>query len=266
MHSLSLNALLLGILEGLTEFLPISSTGHLILFRPLLPLDSKSFEDTFDIVIQLPAILAIVVLFRTRLWNEAKGTLTEARSRRFWIGLFVAFLPAAAVGFLVHHRIEEHLFTPTVEAYALGIGGVVILIVERWVAVRGETRAEDVPLPTSLGIGLFQCLSLVPGTSRSAATIIGGRALGLTRAAAAEYSFFLALPTMAAACGFKLLSAWKTIEWGTHAVPLAIGCVASFATAYVVVAWFIRFLQTRTLSAFGWYRIALALAVFAVLR
>ena len=266
MHVLTLNALLLGILEGITEFLPISSTGHLILFRPLLPLDSTAFEDTFDIVIQFPAILAIVVLFRTRLWNEAKGVLTEPRSRRFWFGLAVAFLPAAIVGLLLHHRIEERLFTPVVVASALGIGGVIILAVERWVSTLGDTRAEDVPLPTSLGIGLFQCLSLVPGTSRSAATIIGGRALGLTRAAAAEYSFFLALPTMAAACGYKLLSTWKTIEWSTHAVPLAVGCAASFATAYLVVAWFIRFLQTRTLSVFGWYRIALALVVFAVLR
>jgi undecaprenyl-diphosphatase len=262
----TLAALLLGILEGITEFLPISSTGHLILVRDLLPLGDKAFADVFDVVIQFPAILAVVILYRKRLWHETRCVLTDAGARRFWFGLFVAFLPAAALGFLAHDWIEERLYTPTVVASALGVGGIVILLVERFAPMGGARTAEGLPLRTSLGIGLFQCLSLVPGTSRSAATIIGGRSLGLTRAAAAEYSFFLALPTLAAASGYKLLSAWDRIDWVAGAVPLLVGCVASFATAYLVIAWFIGFLQTRTLAAFGWYRIALAVVVLALHR
>ena len=261
MH-LWLNSILLGILEGITEFLPISSTGHLILVRRFLPL-GRGFEDTFDIVVQLPAILAIVVLYRQRLWDEAVGVVTKPQARRFWLGLFFAFLPAAVIGFFFHNKIESYLFKPRVVAIALLLGGVVILLVERFMKEGGREPAEAVPMKSSFGIGLFQCLAMIPGTSRSAATIIGGRLLGLNRAAAAEYSFFLALPTMFAATGFQLLKRYKYIEWGQYAVPLLLGSLASFVTAYLVVAWFIRFLKTRTLSAFGWYRIALALVVIA---
>jgi undecaprenyl-diphosphatase len=268
MNHLWLNAALNGVLEGLTEFLPISSTGHLILVRDWLPLEvagdaarRKAFADAFDIVIQLPAILAIVALYRQRLWRAARGAIADAAARRFWIGLFAAFLPAAIVGFLAHHWIEAKLFTPRVVATALVLGGLAILAVERWSGAGGAAPAEETPLKTCVGIGLFQCLSLVPGTSRSAATIIGARLQGLGREAAAEYSFFLALPTMFAATVYKLLSAWTTIQWTTDGAPLAIGCVTSFVTAYLVVAWFMRYLRTRTLALFAWYRLALAAAV-----
>lgn len=266
-----LGAIANGVLEGVTEFLPISSTGHLILFREWLPvgLDAdpakrKIFEDTFDVVIQLPAILAIVALYAKRLWGEAVGVVRDERARRFWLGLVVAFLPAAVIGFFAHDAIETYLFRPMVVAAALLVGGIVIILVERRGLPGDEKPVDEIPLRTSLAIGLFQCLSMIPGTSRSAATIIGGRLFGLSRSAAAEYSFFLALPTMFAATGYQLLKRAGAIDWAGHGAILAVGCVASFASAYVVVAWFMRFLRTRTLAAFGWYRIALALAVFAV--
>ncbi|MCC6158684.1 MAG: undecaprenyl-diphosphate phosphatase [Deltaproteobacteria bacterium] len=266
-----LGAIANGVLEGVTEFLPVSSTGHLILFREWLPvgLDAdpakrKVFEDTFDVVIQLPAILAIVALYAKRLWAEAVGVVHEERARRFWLGLVVAFLPAAVIGFFAHDAIEAYLFRPMVVAAALLVGGIVIIAVERRGLPGDEKPVDEIPLRTSLAIGLFQCLAMIPGTSRSAATIIGGRLFGLSRSAAAEYSFFLALPTMFAASGYTLLKRAGAIDWTGHAAILAVGCVTSFVTAYVVVAWFMRFLRTRTLEAFGWYRIILALAVFAV--
>jgi undecaprenyl-diphosphatase len=263
-----INALLKGILEGLTEFLPISSTGHLVLVRDLLPLTSgasdaevKRLNDLFDIVVQFPAVLAIVLLYRRRLWESVRGLREQPAARTFWFGLAVAFLPAALVGLAFHHQIEEHLFTPTVIACALIVGGVVLLYADRRSGGERVVKAEDTPLSRALGIGLCQCLALIPGTSRSGATIIGARFLGLTREAAAEYSFFLALPTMFAAFVYKFAKAWPQIQWASDGPVLLVGGIAAFLTAWVVVAIFIRFLQKHTLSVFGWYRIALGLVV-----
>jgi undecaprenyl-diphosphatase len=269
-----LNAALSGIMEGITDFLPISSVGHLILVRDLLPLNisadpaqNRAFADLFAVWIQLPAILAVLAIFRQRLWKEAVDVVhNEAAARRFWLGMLVAFLPVVIVGVLLHHPIEKYLFGPLPIACALFVGGVVILAVERWGKPGDVTRAEDLSYRHSIVIGLFQCLSLIPGTSRSASTIVGARVQGLNRSTAAEYSFFLGLPTLCAAGGYKLLGSIMKgdIDWSVAAAPLLIGSITSFVTALLVVEWFMNYLRKRTLSVFGWYRIALAIVVVAV--
>jgi undecaprenyl-diphosphatase len=266
-----LNAALKGLLEGLTEFLPVSSTGHLILVRDWLPLttdpaDAERLNRLFDVVIQLPAILAIVVLYRARLWDSVRELPRQPAARRFWLGLLAAFVPAAVVGLLCHHWIEEHLERPLPVALALLTGGLALIIVERWLATGETGRAEDVPLGKSVSIGFFQILAvLFPGTSRSGACIVGGRFLGLDRTAAAEYSFFLALPTMFAACGYKLLKELPHMRWESDLPVLLVGGTVAFVSALAVVALFIRFLQKHSLAVFGWYRIALAALVLAAL-
>lgn len=270
-----LNAILKGLLEGFTEFLPISSTGHLILVRGLLPLgsdpaDAKRLDDLFDIVVQFPAVLAIVVLYRRRLWASAAALRARPEARRFWFGLLIAFVPAAVFGKLFHDRIEELLFAPLPVALALIAGGVVLILVDREAPAAAQAAgsagsrfasAEAVPWHVALQIGLFQCLALIPGTSRSGATIIGGRLLGLSREAAAEYSFFLALPTMGAAFAYKFYKSCGQIRWADDGPVLLAGSAASFVTAWIVVALFVRFVQRHSLAVFGWYRIALGTAV-----
>jgi len=270
-----LNAILKGLLEGFTEFLPISSTGHLILVRGLLPLssdpaDAKRLDDLFDIVVQFPAVLAIVVLYRQRLWVSATALRARPEARRFWCGLLIAFVPAAVFGKLFHDRIEELLFAPLPVALALIAGGVVLILVDREAPAAAQptpavcsrfASAETVPWHVALRIGFFQCLALIPGTSRSGATIVGGRLLGLSREAAAEYSFFLALPTMGAAFIYKFYKAYSQIRWADDGPVLLAGSVASFVAAWVVVALFIRFVQRHSMAVFGWYRIALGVAV-----
>jgi undecaprenyl-diphosphatase len=264
-----LSALLKGILEGLTEFLPISSTGHLILVRDHLPLTANPNEmarvnNLFDIVVQLPAVLAIVVLYRKRLWEAVLKARDEAAGRQFWLGLFVAFLPIAIVGLTLKDQLEDMLaseWSTTVTAVALIIGGIILILADRKSENEPVQRAEEASLGRALGIGLCQCLALIPGTSRSAATIIGGRFLGLSREAAAEYSFFLAIPVLGAAWAYKLVKDFESIQWQTDGPILLIGSVVAFVTALFVVDLFIRFLRKHTLGVFGWYRIALGLLV-----
>ena len=272
MHPL-LSALLKGILEGLTEFLPISSTGHLVLVRDLLPLttdpaDADRVNNLFDIVVQLPAVLAIVVLYRQRLWQAAQRVRSDAGAQRFWAGLFVAFLPIAIIGLALGEHIEALLadeqFSCRVIAGALIVGGLILILVDRKSEAEPIRRAEDAPLSRALGIGLCQCLALIPGTSRSASTIIGGRFLGLSREAAAEYSFFLAIPVLGCAWGYKLVKDFEQIHWQTDGPLLLAGSIAAFVTALLVVDLFIRFLQKHTLGAFGWYRIALGVLVLVL--
>lgn len=262
------SAFLKGLLEGLTEFLPISSTGHLILVRAYLPLaagdDAKRIENLFDTVVQFPAVLAIMVLYRQRLWDSVRGLRNQPSARNFWSGLALAFFPAALVGLAFHDAIETYLFTPRVIACALVVGGLVLLWADRRSGGESVTKAEETPLSRAFGIGICQCFALIPGTSRSGATIIGARFLGLTREAAAEYSFFLALPTMFAAFIYKFAKAWPDIQWASDGPVLLVGGIASFVSAWIVVALFIRFLQTHTLGVFGWYRIALGLVVLCL--
>ncbi|HLX60727.1 MAG TPA: undecaprenyl-diphosphate phosphatase [Planctomycetota bacterium] len=263
------NALIKGIIEGITEFLPISSTGHLILAREWFPLTAdqtqiKRLDDLFDIVIQLPAIFAIVLLYRARLWESAKSIPSNAKSRSFWFGLVLAVLPVVILGPLVHHRLEDDFMYPVPVAIALIVGGIILILVERGADTGKYAAAEDVPLPTAFFIGIFQCFSMFPGTSRSGATIVGGRLLHLTRNAATEYSFFLAIPTMCGAFVFKMYKAWHDIR--REDVPvLLIGSVTSFVVSWIVVKWLIGYVKKHSLAVFGYYRIvlgALTLAYF----
>jgi undecaprenyl-diphosphatase len=257
-------AALLGLIEGVTEFIPVSSTGHLILASHWLG-DTGEAAKTFDIFIQLGAILAIVWLYRARLSHAVLAARREPASRRFLLNLLVAFLPAAIVGFLFHDWIKARLFTPTVVAAALVIGGLIILLIE-W-ARPAERVAEvgEVRPPTALGIGLAQVLSLVPGTSRSGATIMGGYALGLSRRAATEFSFFLSIPVMFAATLYDLFKSRGALG-AADAPAFAVGFVVSFVSAVVVVRAFLSYVSHHSFSAFAWYRIALGVALLLLLR
>jgi undecaprenyl-diphosphatase len=250
---LILEAVILGLVEGATEFIPVSSTGHLIVVGGWLGQVGERAK-TFDIFIQLGAILAIVWLYRDRLADTVRAARSDARSRRFVLNLFVAFLPAALTGFLIHGWLKEHLFRMEVVAAALVVGGILILLIERW---RPRVRYQDVMDLTpavALGIGLAQVLSLIPGTSRSGATIMGGYALGLSRTAATEFSFFLAVPVMFAATGYDLL---KSLDALTAAdVPFfAVGFLVSFVSAVAIVKLFLAYVSSHSFTVFAWYRL-----------
>lgn len=255
------NALIKGIIEGVTEFLPISSTGHLIIARDWFPLTAdaahaKELDDVFDVVIQFPAILAVVFLYRSRLWESMRTIPTQPRSRNFWLGLLIAFLPALVVGLLIHKQIDEKLMFPIPVAIALIVGGVILILADGRCGEGKYATAEDVPLATAFFIGVFQCFGMFPGTSRSGATIVGGRLMHLTRSASAEYSFFLAIPTMLGAFVFKLYH-YRHIIRSDDVVVFAIGSIVSFVVALLVVRWLIVYLRSHGLAAFGYYRIVL---------
>src|SRR3954465_12745096 len=252
---LLLKAALMGLVEGATEFIPISSTGHLIVVGEWLHLVDERAR-TFEIFIQLGAILAVMWLYRTRLLRTVQSAGGDPRSRRLILNLGIAFFPAAIVGFLAHDWIKEHLFTRTVVACALVVGGILILLIERWAPSTRIADVEELPPRTALGIGLAQVLSLVPGTSRSGATIMGGYALGLTRVAATEFSFFLAIPVMLAATGYDLLKSWSILT-GADVPMFLVGFVVSFISALVVVKALLRYVSGHSFRLFAWYRIVL---------
>jgi undecaprenyl-diphosphatase len=243
-----------GVVEGITEFLPVSSTGHLILSGYVLGFDDDRAK-TFDIFIQLGAILAIAWIYRQRFVEVARTAAREPASRRFVTNLILGFIPAAVLGLLLHHWIKAQLFSPVTVAWALLIGGVLILLVERWHPVERIGDARDLPAPTALAIGFAQTLALFPGISRSAATILGGYALGLSRTAATEFSFFLAVPTLAAAAGYDLLKSLPALS-ARDAPLFAVGFAVAFVSAFVVVKAFLRYVAHHSFSVFAWYRIA----------
>lgn len=250
-----LAAVVQGIVEGVTEFLPVSSTGHLILSGHLLGFDDERAK-TFDIFIQLGAILAVVWIYRRRFSEVATTLSREPASRRFVTNLALGFLPAAVLGYLLRHWIKAHLFAPVTVAWALLVGGIVILLVERWHRPNQVNDARDLSPGTAFSIGLAQTLALFPGVSRSAATILGGYALGLSRTAATEFSFFLAVPTLAAAAGYDLLKSLPNLT--SADVPLfALGFLVAFVSAFIVVKGFIRYVAHHTFAAFAWYRIVI---------
>jgi undecaprenyl-diphosphatase len=248
-------AAVLGVVEGATEFVPVSSTGHLILVSDWLGLVDERAK-TFDIFIQLGAILAIVWLYRTRLAQVLRSLGRDRSSQRFAGNLVLAFLPAAVVGFLAHDWIKERLFHPEIVAGALVLGGIVILLIERWAPAPAIDSVYEVPPRTALAIGLAQVLSLIPGTSRSGATIMGGYVFGLSRVAATEFSFFLAIPVMLAATLYDLGTSWSSLGPG-DAPMFLVGFVVSFASAVIVVRTFLRYVSSHTFAVFAWYRIGL---------
>jgi len=257
-------AVLLGIVEGLTEYLPVSSTGHLILVSQFLGETSEGAK-AFDIVIQLGAILAVVVHYRRLLGARVAGLLRrDIASVRLALALAVGFAPAAAIGFLLHKTIKAHLFGPLPVAFALFAGGVLMIVVERVREQRklhGLVGLEHVTPGRALVIGLGQCFSLWPGSSRSMCTIVAGQATGLSTGTAAEFSFLLALPTLGAATVYEGLKARHELSSSVGGVQLWVGMLVSFFVAWGVIAVFIRYLQRRGLAPFGYYRIALAALV-----
>lgn len=265
-----LTAILLGIVEGLTEYLPVSSTGHLVLVGHLLGLaDDDPATSSFEIVIQLGAVLAVVAHYRTLLAVHARGLLNgNPASRQLVLALAVAFAPAAVVGLTLHKIIKAHLFGPLPVAAALVLGGVAMILVERIRASRqtkGDVGLEHVTLRRALVIGLAQCLSLWPGTSRSMSTIIGGQLVGLSTATAAEFSFLLALPTLGAACLFEGFKARHLLVSSIGIPSLIAGFLVSYFVAWAVIASFLRYLRARGLEPFGWYRIVAGVIVLWVL-
>jgi len=257
-----LRALILGIVEGVTEFIPVSSTGHLILVGDWIGFEGERAK-VFEIVIQLGAILAIVWLYRATFVAAALGWRRDPAARRLFVNLAVAFFPAAVVGVLAHRWITDHLFNPLTVALALVVGGVAMLVVERCVGPPRVASVRDVPPRVALGVGLVQVLSLFPGVSRSGATIMGGLGFGLSRPAATEFSFFLAVPIMVAATGFDLLANLGVLGAG-DAPMFLIGFVTSFVSAVVVVKAFLRFVSGHSFAGFAWYRIVFGLVLLAV--
>jgi undecaprenyl-diphosphatase len=261
---LLLKAAILGLVEGATEFIPVSSTGHLIVVSDWLGLLDERAK-TFDIFIQLGAILAIVWLYRDRLARSVMAARYDPASRRFLNNLIIAFLPAAVVGFLLHGWIKHHLFNSTVVAAALVTGGLIILMIERWAPMPRVTDVTAMPARTALGVGLAQVLSLIPGTSRSGATIMGAYALGLSRTAATEFSFFLAVPVMLVATVYDLAKSWSVLA--SSDVPMfAVGFIVSFVSAIVVVRAFLSFVSHHSFRVFAWYRIAFGTVLLLVTR
>ena len=249
-----LTIIILGIVEGVTEFIPVSSTGHLILANELLGYDAAQFA-VFNVVIQLGAILAVIVLY----WRTFVAVLVglfrrQPESWRFVRNILVAFLPSAVLGLLLHNQIEAMLGSPTLVGWALIVGGVAILVVERFAPQGHERGVADISLSKAAGIGLIQCLSMIPGVSRSGATILGGLALGVERRTAAEFSFFLAVPTMLGATTLELGKNYDDLG-AVGFDDIAVGFAVSFVVAIVVIKWFIGIVSRRGFAPFAWYRI-----------
>ncbi len=259
-------AVLLGIVEGITEFLPISSTGHMILVDEFIKLSAdKSFTTAFEVIIQLGAILSVVVIYFKKLWPFSGSSEEKKAKWLLWAKVIVAVLPAVILGFSFHKVIEEKLFNAYTVSAALIFYGIVIILLESFRKKSPViTDVADVTFKIALLIGFFQCLAMMPGTSRSAATIIGALLLGLSRPAAAEFSFFLAIPTMAGASLLKIVKnglSFNADQWGI----IAIGFVVSFLVAWLVIKLFINYIQKHDFRVFGYYRIVLGVIVLILL-
>ena len=260
-----LKVIILSLVEGLTEFIPVSSTGHMIIVDKFLKLsDHQSFVHAFEIIIQLGAILAVVVYFWYKLWPFSKG-LTKAQSRGIilkWIKIIIAVLPAVVLGLLFDDIIDKYLFNVTVVASMLVFYGIVLIWVENGKRGNGGiSTVKDIPISKLIGIGLFQCLAMIPGTSRSAVTIIGGVLLGLNRVLATEFSFFLAVPTMLGATLLKIVKMGAKLT-GYEWMLIALGFVLSFIFAYIVIKVFMNYIKKHNFKIFGYYRIILGIVVF----
>lgn len=253
-----IGALLLGILEGLTEFLPVSSTGHLLLAGHFLGF--KSPGNTFEVLIQLGAILAILSVYLSRLLTIARDLPTSSKARRFVIGVLIAFLPAALIGVMAHGFIKTVLFeTPALICIVLILGGIVLLFIDRLSTEPKYTDVMDFPVSLSFRIGLFQCLAMIPGTSRSGATIVGALLMGTDKRSAAEFSFFLAMPTMAGAFTYDLYKNYDQLSASDFSF-IGIGFIAAFISAVFVVRGLLGFVATHGFALFAWWRIVVGTA------
>lgn len=270
-------AVVLAVIEGVTEFLPISSTGHLIIAEAFLKLgDDPAFAKAFFVIIQFPAILAVVFFFWSTLWPLRRpddpsafrlGALPvawDARTMLLWCKVAAGFMPAAVLGLIFNDVIEGYLLYPLPVGIMLIVGGIALILIERRNSGGRIESVHDIGFGTAVLVGFFQCLAMVPGTSRSAATIIGGMLLGLKRPAAAEFSFFLAIPTMLGAFTLSMAKhglGFSAHQWGL----LAVGSAVSFLVAYGSIAFLMRYIQRHDFSAFGWYRIVVGTAVLALI-
>lgn len=248
----TIHAIIIAIVEGITEFLPISSTGHMIITQKLLGIESSDFVKMFTVCIQFGAILSVIVLYRKRFFQTFN----------FYTKLFVAFIPAAVFGFLLNDVIENLLGNVLVVAISLVFGGVILVFVDNW--FKKPAVDQSITYPKALKIGFFQVISMIPGVSRSAATIIGGLTQKLDRKTAAEFSFFLAVPTMAAASAYELLKTYKTIDADNIKILLT-GNIVAFLVAMLAIKGFIALLTKYGFKAFGYYRIAIGLVIIVLL-
>jgi len=260
---LLVKAFIMGVVEGLTEFLPVSSTGHLIIAGSMMDFWEKDKRGVFEIAIQLAAILAVCWEYRARLIKVAGGLFSDNTSQQFVLKLIVAFLPAAVIGASAISHIKDYLFSPVPVALALVIGGVLIIWVERREHVVRVQEVDDMTIMDAFKVGCMQCLALIPGTSRSGATIIGSLYFGLSRKAATEFSFFLAIPTMFAA---TLYDSYKNIHLfsADDISVFAVGFIASFISAFLAVKGLLRFIQHHDFTVFAWYRIIFGLALLVL--
>ncbi len=253
--------ILIAIVEGLTEFLPVSSTGHMIITSRILGIEKDEFTKLFEVAIQLGAILSVVVLY----WNK----FFPLNRKGFYLKLIIAVLPALVLGFIFSKKIDELLESPKTVAITLLVGGIILLFIDKLFKTPTVEEDEQITLKQALIIGFWQCLAMIPGTSRSAASIIGGMQQKLSRSLSAEFSFYLAVPTMAAATGYKLLKAWKeSPELLTNAdnlFSLFVGSMVAFVVAMLAIKFFIGFLQRNGFVLFGWYRIIVGIALLALI-
>jgi undecaprenyl-diphosphatase len=259
-----IKVIILGIVEGVTEFLPISSTGHLIVVSALIGFASENieFRNTFDIFIQFGAVVAVALYYARDLLGQARLVRSDRKVQRFWLAVLIAFIPAAAIGFLFSDRIKEVLFNPTVVALSLIVGGVVFLLVERYgVAQRASTTDVQDVTPRQAGmIGVAQILALVPGVSRSGSSIVGGLFAGLDRRAATQFSFYLAIPTLGIATLYDLVKSLDVLR-SEYLVYLLVGAVVSGIVAWLSIRWLLNFVSRNSFAAFGYYRILAGIVI-----
>jgi undecaprenyl-diphosphatase len=249
----TLTAAFLGLIEGLTEFIPVSSTGHILLAGHFLGFESNG--KTFEVVIQLGAVLAVLTVYAARLWQVFSTLGSSSASQRALVSVLLAFIPAAVIGVLAHDFIKTVLFeTPMLIAVMLILGGVVLLFVDRIAPAPVHDDAMALPLRKALIIGVVQCLAMVPGVSRSGATIVGALMLGVSKKAAAEFSFFLSMPTMAGAFAYDLYANRDVLDFSAMS-QIAVGFVVAFVTAVLVVKWVLSYLSAHGFALFGWWRI-----------
>jgi undecaprenyl-diphosphatase len=249
-----IKALALGIVEGLTEFIPVSSTGHLLLLQRFFGFADEDFGKTFAVLIQLGAPLALLSIYAVRLWGLAVGMLRDPAARRFVVGVLVAFLPAAVIGALAHDFIKGVLFNAWIVCFALIVGGAILLWVDQLDLKPRHHEATAFTLPMYFTIGLAQCLAMIPGVSRSGATIVAALLLGADRRAAAEFSFWLAMPTMAGAFAYDLYRGHGQLS-AANAVIIAIGFAVSFLAAWLVVKTFLDYVSRHGFKLFAWWRV-----------
>jgi undecaprenyl-diphosphatase len=254
-------ATVLGIVEGLTEFIPVSSTGHLLLLERFFGFDDDDFGKTFAILIQLGAILALLSIYFTRLWALATGFFTNPEARRFVIGVLIAFLPAAVIGAIAGGIIKAMLFNVWIVCTTLVLGGLVLIWVDRLALSPRYTEATGFSLPMYFVIGVAQCVAMIPGVSRSGATIVAAMLLGADRRSSAEFSFWLAMPTMVGAFAYELFKSRHDLGGG-NVLLIAVGFATSFICGWIVVKTFLGYVQHHTFALFAWWRIAVGLAGF----